>query len=206
MLATVNTNHRRPLDRPRRRRREAPAAASATMAASASPDGMIPEQARDAAPIPQRRLHRGRPTRSAMPLAQAHAAFIKLGVPRDHGRPIDRPEAVWKRYRGVKKLSAYTFLRGPMPGSVDGCGLPSRPCAASGRKRALGSRRMARSQQFRNPRYSLGFWAAEVDSIHLKEGQSIDFTIRWQEDDWTGVDYRIEITGSGQACNWFRDC
>ena len=40
---------------------------------------------------------------------------------------------------------------------------------------------------------------AELDSVHLKEGQSIDFTIRWQEDGWTGVDYRIEIAGRGQA-------
>jgi len=70
------------------------------MAAMASPGGMIPEQVWDADPIPERFLFPGRPTGSAMPLAWAHAEFVKLLVSRGLGRPFDRPRAVWQRYRG----------------------------------------------------------------------------------------------------------
>ena len=65
------------------------------MAAMASPGGMIPEQVWDADPIPERRLYPGRPSGSAMPLAWAHAEYVKLLVSRQIGHPLDRPAAVW---------------------------------------------------------------------------------------------------------------
>src|SRR5438067_513057 len=68
--------------------------------AMASPGGMIPEQVWDAEPVPARRLVPGEPTGSAMPLAWAHAEFVKLMVSSQLGRAFDRPEAVWQRYRG----------------------------------------------------------------------------------------------------------
>src|SRR4029077_10260442 len=68
------------------------------MAAMASPGGMIPEQVWDSDPIPGRRLAPGRPTGSAMPLAWAHAEFVKLLVSRQFGDPFGRPRAVWQRY------------------------------------------------------------------------------------------------------------
>ena len=43
---------------------------------------MIPEQVWDADPIPERRLCPGRPSGSAMPLAWAHAEYVKLLVSR----------------------------------------------------------------------------------------------------------------------------
>ncbi|MCB1740117.1 MAG: glycosyl hydrolase [Gammaproteobacteria bacterium] len=70
------------------------------MAAMAGRGGLIPEQVWDAEPLPQRGLHPGKPTGSAMPLVWAHAEFIKLAVSRQLGRPHDRPEAVWTRYGG----------------------------------------------------------------------------------------------------------
>lgn len=48
------------------------------MAAMASSGGMIPEQVWDSEPIPRRWLYPGCATGSAMPLAWAHAEFIKL--------------------------------------------------------------------------------------------------------------------------------
>lgn len=62
--------------------------------------GLIPEQVWDT--VPQGRLRPGRPTGSAMPLAWAHAEFIKLALSRAAGQPIDRPAAVWARYGGVR--------------------------------------------------------------------------------------------------------
>lgn len=170
-----------------------------TMAASASPGGMIPEQVWDAAPIPQRRLYPGRPTGSAMPLAWAHAEFIKLAVSRNHGRPVDRPEAVWKRYGGGKKPSAYAFWwpHAQIRSMAAGCRLVvALPRAGVVHWGLDGWREV---KDFEALDTGLGFWVAELDSVHLREGQSIDFTIRWQEDGWAGIDYRIEITGGGES-------
>jgi len=62
--------------------------------------GLIPEQVWDAEP--RGSLQPGRPTGSAMPLAWAHAEFIKLALSRAAGQPVDRPAAVWARYGGVR--------------------------------------------------------------------------------------------------------
>jgi len=62
--------------------------------------GMMPEQVWDSEAIPERWLYPGRPTGSAMPLAWAHAEFIKLANSHVVGRPFDRPAAVWQRYAG----------------------------------------------------------------------------------------------------------
>lgn len=64
--------------------------------------GMLPEQVWDAANIPERRLKLGRATGSAMPLAWAHAEYIKLACSIAAGYPVDRPEPVWARYRGKR--------------------------------------------------------------------------------------------------------
>ena len=37
-----------------------------------------------------------------MPLVWAHAEFVKLAASIEHGHPVDRPAAVWLRYRGEK--------------------------------------------------------------------------------------------------------
>jgi glucoamylase len=79
------------------------------MTRMASPGGMLSEQVWDAAPIPSRRLEPGRPTGLAMPLVWTHAEFIKLLISRDQGHPIDRPRAVWRRYRGRRPVGHHAF-------------------------------------------------------------------------------------------------
>lgn len=49
------------------------------------------------------------------------------------------------------------------------------------------------------PQVGIVHWGLDGCAKSKMERQSINFTIRWQEDGWTGVDYRIEITGSGQS-------
>jgi glucoamylase len=77
--------------------------------------GLIPEQVWDAAPL--NRLIPGQATGSAMPLAWAHAEFIKLSVSRAEGRIVDRPDAVWQRYGGVRPHAATAIwtLGAPIP-------------------------------------------------------------------------------------------
>jgi glucoamylase len=60
--------------------------------------GMVPEQVWDADDIPQRGLYFGRPSGSAMPLAWAHAEYIKLRRSLAEGRVFDMPERSRQRY------------------------------------------------------------------------------------------------------------
>lgn len=77
------------------------------MAAMCGQGGMLPEQIWDSEEIPERWLFPGQPSGSAMPLAWAHAEFIKLAVSCSLDAPFDRPTAVWKRYQGKRPLSPW---------------------------------------------------------------------------------------------------
>ena len=68
------------------------------MAAMADGAGMLPEQVWENAPLAERGLRQGGPTGSAMPLAWAHAEFVKLACSILRGAPVDRPGPLWARY------------------------------------------------------------------------------------------------------------
>ncbi|MEO8571483.1 MAG: glycoside hydrolase family 15 protein, partial [Chloroflexota bacterium] len=76
-----------------------------------SAGGMIPEQVWDAPDIPERGLFLGRPSGSAMPLAWAHAEYVKLVRSIALGHAIDRPEAAWQRYRGQRPVATRATWR-----------------------------------------------------------------------------------------------
>ena len=86
------------------------------MARMAGAGGMLPEQVWDSDDIPEYGLARGRPTGSAMPLAWAHAEYIKLACSIVKGRPVDRPEPLWTRYHGKRPRAwiSYWSLQAPV--------------------------------------------------------------------------------------------
>ena len=70
----------------------------AAMECFAGDGKMLPEQVWDAEDIPSRDLFFGRPSGSAMPLAWAHAEYIKLRRSLAEGRAFDLPPQTWQRY------------------------------------------------------------------------------------------------------------
>jgi glucoamylase len=64
------------------------------------PTGLIPEQVWDGPALPERALEPGKPTGSAMPLAWAHAEFLKLLCARQEKRPIEMLTGVENHLRG----------------------------------------------------------------------------------------------------------
>ena len=66
--------------------------------------GLLPEQVWDAEAVGA--MQPGRPTGGAMPLVWAHAEFIKLASARAAGHPLERLDAVWARYRGLRADAA----------------------------------------------------------------------------------------------------
>jgi glucoamylase len=158
------------------------------------PNGLLPEQIWDTTAIPDRRLYPGRPSGSAMPLAWAHAEFIKLSASRALGRPFDRPAAVWERYRGIRppafdvfwceQAPVHTLSEGKTlvialysPGlvhwSLDEWGhtadSPARDCG-------------------------LGLYIATLPTQTLTAGASAVFTYRDGDGHWIGVNYRVTVT------------
>ena len=133
-----------------------------------------------------------------MPLAWAHAEFVKLAVSRNHGRPFDRPAAVWDRYGGRKKTSAYAFwwphaqIRSILAGCRLVVGLPRAGMVHWG----INGWREVRDFEALNS--SLGVWVVELDTSQMREGESLDFTIRWQDDGWEGADHRVEVVSAGR--------
>jgi glucoamylase len=163
------------------------------MAATASRGGMIPEQIWDADAIPQKRLLPGRPSGSAMPLVWAHAEFIKLVVSRELGYPFDRPEALWKRYKGLPKRPDCAFwwpharLRSAPAGSRIVIALTTPGVIHWGRDGWQAITETAAEET------GLGFYAAVLDTAELSMSSQIEFTVRGDEGGWIGTDYVIEI-------------
>jgi glucoamylase len=165
-----------------------------TMARMASPGGMLPEQVWDTADLPQRGLHLGQATGSAMPLAWTHAEYLKLVASRALKRPFDRPEAVWRRYHGerVKATRAIWCEHAPISEMAAGVGLTIALRAAAVVHFGFdGWQNVADAPTRPN---SLGVHVALIDTAHLKPGQRLDFTFWYLPgNQGVGVDYRIAI-------------
>ncbi len=149
-----------------------------TMRRMASAAGMLPEQVWDSAAIPERGLFPGRPSGSAMPLAWAHAEFVKLARSVALGHLVDRPAAAWKRYRGRAPSARRATWR---PDA-------RRPTMAVGRTLRLELPAPARVHYSFDDALTwsdldafdtgLGLWVADLPgSAELAAGRSIDFAL-----------------------------
>ncbi len=81
------------------------------MAGFANEGGMIPEQVWDSQAIPAKELQPGRPTGSAMPLAWAHAEYLKLRRSLADGHAFDTPPQTVQRYVVEKVQSPFVIWR-----------------------------------------------------------------------------------------------
>ena len=168
----------------------------AALAAFAGRGGLIPEQVWDSPDIPARELSFGRPSGSAMPLAWAHAEYIKLCRSLRDGRVFDTPPQTVKRYITEKKASPYTIWRMnqksrtiqagrvlrvelPYPGvvrwKVDGTGrcrgIPARPTG-------------------------LGLHVADLPSAEVPTGSAMVFSLESGDGSDHRQEYSVEVTGA----------
>ena len=164
------------------------------MAAMAGIGGMIPEQIWDVAAIPEKRLFPGRPTGSAMPLAWAHAEFIKLAYSRVAGHPVDRPDSVWARYKGIRpeKKKSFWLLQAPVARIEKGMKLViALPFPATISWGTDGWNNMVHAG---TGAPGLGLHRVEIDASCYASGQKIDFTYRNEvTGEWAGSDFSVRI-------------
>lgn len=145
----------------------------------ASPLGLIPEQIWDAPDIASRDLVFGGPSGSARPLAWAHAEFAKLVISRQLGWSCDRPNAVWRRYKGRRPEVARAFWSPKSPIGTIPCGsrlIVALPQPATVRWSSDGPSNAEVGTQ----ETGLGFHAAELETAGLTAGCAIDFGWTWR--------------------------
>ena len=165
-----------------------------TMEAFANQGGMLPEQIWDAPDIPERELFFGKPTGSAMPLAWAHAEYIKLCRSLQDGAVFDLPPQTVQRY-GEKRTPAQIILwqlsnkrRTIPPGVVLRIGLRS-PASVTW---WVDSDRPA--QEILTCDTHLDFHIADLPTQSLPSGAQIGFTISFQgQPEATPSTYRVTI-------------
>jgi len=131
-----------------------------------------------------------------MPLAWAHAEYVKLVRSIALGHSIDRPEAAWRRYRGVAPKATRATWRFMAPRA-------STPAGRTLRLEVMAPARVRYSTDGRqtwtdlNTRDTgLGVWLVDVPgSNQLAPGGAVDFTFWWPEvGQWEGRDLRVEVS------------
>jgi glucoamylase len=165
-----------------------------TMAAMAGPCGMMPEQVWDSVALPEHGLFAGRPTGSAMPLAWAHAEFVKLMISRHLGYPLDRPAAVWRRYGGrrAEAKRAIWCLHAPISRIDRRMGLMiALPRAAKIHWGMNGWQDVADGETQES---GLGLHGFDIAAAALSQARSLDFTFQWRDtQDWVRKDFHVII-------------
>lgn len=165
----------------------------AAMNAMASTGGLLPEQVWDAAPLPQRGLLPGRPTGSAMPLAWAHAEFIKLAASHKAGRVFDRPQAVWQRYAG-NRPDAATWVWSPnarighVAAGRNLLILLPRPAVLH-----VGFDGWSDCLDFPTRPLGLELHGLSLNATQLKGRRILNFTWQWQDGGWLGEDIQLDL-------------
>jgi glucoamylase len=170
------------------------------MAAMASPGGMIPEQVWDTDPIPARRLAPGRPSGSAMPLAWAHAEFVKLLVSRQIGHSFGRSRAVWERYQGQRAVAQRAFWWPHAP--IDGFAAGARLAIALPEPGTVhwGRDGWQMIEDTPTADTGLGFHVTVLDTASLAPGSRVDFTWRGQDGGaWTGRNIVVHVLAKAPA-------
>jgi glucoamylase len=172
----------------------------AALASFANESGLIPEQVWDAPDIPERGLHFGRPSGSAMPLVWAHAEYLKLRRSLRDGRLFDLPPQTVRRYLTEKTVSPRMVwrynhkIRSMPPGKILRIELMA-PAVIHWSADDWNT-----VQDVKAHDTGLGIHFADLATKDLPEGKQVKFTFYWPDaGHWEGKDFSVHIAA------WQRD-
>lgn len=167
------------------------------MASQASPGGLLPEQIWEAKDIPDRELINGHPSGSAMPLAWAHAEYIKALRSLRDGQVFDMPPQTAERYQKQKTASRLAIWQINMKTRGIAQGRTLRLCLTMPAQvhwsvddwRTLGDIETTDS--------GVGLHFADLPTEGCLPGTVVRFTFRWQQTErWEGNDFSVRIEGA----------
>jgi len=164
------------------------------MASMSSKLGLLPEQVWDGPPIAEFGLAPGKPSGSAMPLVWAHSEFIKLCFSSELGYPVDRPDATWNRYRGVRPEIDYAIWQSCSPIRRLRAGHTLILMLPGNARVHWGVNGWNNVQDSITEDSGLAVHSVELDVRLLSAGDTIQFTFFWLETQtWEGRDYEVSI-------------
>jgi glucoamylase len=173
---------------------EDPLAYLDSMSRMAGSGGLLPEQVWESDPLPALGLLPGRPTGSAMPLAWAHAEFVKLAASRQLGRIFDRPALVWQRYAGKRPDPATWIWTSwapidALPRDKSLLLLFTRPVQLH-----LGFDGWSGAEDMPSREMGFDLQGLCIDAARLYAHRSLEFTWRWLDDgQWLGQDHQVKL-------------
>ena len=166
----------------------------AEMESFANESGLIPEQVWDSPDIPERELHFGRPSGSAMPLVWAHAEHLKLRRSLQDGRVFDMPPQTVRRYLTEKTASprrVWRFnhkIRSMPPGKL----LRIETLAPGVIHWSADDWNTVEDATTHDA--GLGIHIADLSTKALPEGRRVKFTFFWPDaGHWEGEDFTIHV-------------
>jgi glucoamylase len=165
-----------------------------TMESFANEGGMFPEQIWDSEDIAEKELFFGKPTGSAMPLAWAHAEYIKLCRSLKLKQVFDMPHQTRERYIEEKTPAKYFVWRfnSKCLQIPHGKGLRLEAFApASVRWTTNNWESSADSVSWDT---EIGIHVTDINTKNLPKGTKIEFTFYWTNtQNWEGENFEIEI-------------
>jgi len=137
-----------------------------------------------------------------MPLAWAHAEYIKLFVSRTLGRPFDRPQCVWQRYSGRRPRLERIVWSPYAPASQLPEGAALTVAVTSPATFRWGFDGWKDISEAHTTATTLGLHIVAIDTARLQSGRSIDLTYRLEPSgEWAGRDFRIAVVPRVEAVN-----
>jgi glucoamylase len=162
--------------------------------AFANEGGLLSEQVWDSEDIPEKQLHCGRPSGSAMPLVWAHAEYIKLRRSLRDGSVFDMPAQTVKRYLKRQTGSGLVIWRFNHKCQTMPSGKTLRIEVLAPAVVHWSSNNWQTSNDAKTRDTGLGMHVADLPTDDLPAGTRLTFTLYWPaEDRWGGTDFEIRI-------------
>lgn len=159
-----------------------------------SPGGLIPEQVWDAADIADRELFNGHPSGSGMPLAWAHAEYVKLARSLKDGRVFDTPPQTVERYQVQKIGASFSIWRFNHKAKRVVAGRSLRLELLAPAIVHWSSDNWKTCTDLKTMDSALGLHYVDLAVNKLAPGSHVDFTFFWPlANKWEGTDWRVEV-------------
>jgi glucoamylase len=160
----------------------------------ANETGLFPEQVWDAQDIPEYGLYFGKPSGSAMPLAWAHAEYIKLCRSLKAKKIFDMPTQTMQRYLVERKESEHFIWNFNIPYvSIPKGKILRVQCMAPAIIR-WSTDNWLHSHDVETRDSGLELHFADLDTRHLSYGKKIVFTFFWKDSEtWENKNYILRI-------------
>ncbi len=156
--------------------------------------GMIPEQVWDSDDLPEHGLFLGRPTGSAMPLAWAHAEYLKLRRSIQDGRTFDQPSQTVKRYLKEKVVSDRVIWRFDNQRTQIATGDVLRVEVLAPAVVHWSRDGWKTTREIKTRDVGLGIHVADLDTKKLKSKQAIELTFFWSDaGHWEGRNLNVAV-------------